>query len=112
MIFKKKQTAGQNQKAPITQEKIFKIMIAVTLIMSAVFFLKNLLGGAVSQAIMIGVTMAVFAITFMILKALKAKDTTNQMVISVGMLVLIFVIALNSGGYYSDDFIMFLAVRR
>jgi hypothetical protein len=56
------------------------------------------------------VTIAVFGLIFLVLILRKAKETTKQLVISVGMLVLIFVIALNSGGYYSDDFIMFLAV--
>lgn len=100
----------QKQKAPITQEKIFKIMFTVTVVMSIVFFLKNVLGGAVSQAIMIGITIAVFGITFVILRAMKASEHVKQLVIAIGMLVLIFVIALNSGDFYSDDFIMFLAV--
>ena len=100
----------QKQKAPITQEKIFKIMFTVTVVMSIVFFLKNILGGAVSQAIMIGITIAVFGITFVILRAMKASEHVKQLVIAIGMLVLIFVIALNSGDFYSDDFIMFLAV--
>lgn len=110
MIFKKNAEKAQDKKAPITEEKIFKIMFVVTIVLSVVFFFKNLLGGEIQQAIIIGITIVVFGLTFLVLKLKKAKDTTNQMVISVGMIVLIFVIALNSGAYYSDDFIMFLAV--
>lgn len=110
MIFKKKEKSVQDKKAPITQQQIFKIMFVLTVVISAVFFLKNLLGGAVKEAIMIGATVAVFAIVFLFLKLRKAKESTKQMAISIGMMVLVFIIALNSGGYFSDDFIMFLAV--
>lgn len=110
MIFKKKEKKVQDKKAPITQEKIFKIMLTITIAISVVFFLKNILGGAVQEAIMIGATIVVFGLVFVVLILRKAKETTKQMVISIGMLVLIFVIGVNSGGYYSDDFIMFLAV--
>ena len=110
MIFKKKEKKVQDKKAPITQEKIFKIMLTITIAISVVFFLKNILGGAVQEALMIGATIVVFGLVFVVLILRKAKETTKQMVISIGMLVLIFVIGVNSGGYYSDDFIMFLAV--
>lgn len=108
--MKDKTKKVQKEKAPITEEKIFKIMFVVTILISAIFLLKNILGGSISQAIIIGITMVVFGLTFLILKKLKATDHVKQMVISVGMLALIFVIALNSGNFYSDDFIMFLAV--
>jgi len=110
MIFKKKEKNVQDKKAPITQEKIFKIMFTLTVVISAVFFLKNLLGGATKEALMIGATVAVFAIVFLFLKLKKAKESSKQMAISIGMMILVFIIALNSGGYFSDDFIMFLAV--
>lgn len=110
MLGKQKKISKQDRKAPITQERIFKIMLVLTIAIAAVFFLKNLLGGAMQEAIFIGATIAVFGLVFFILIVRKAKETTKQLVISVGMLVLIFVIAVNSGGYYSDDFIMFLAV--
>lgn len=100
----------QNKKAPITQEKIFKIMLVVTVAISAVFLFKNILGGAIQEAILIGATIAVFGLVFLILILRKAKESTKQLTISIGMLVLIFVIGVNSGAYYSDDFIMFLAV--
>lgn len=104
----KKENKGN--KAPITQEKIFKVMFFITIAVSAVFFLKNLLGGAISEALMIGGTLSVFSVVFLILHLKKAKEVTKQTVLSVSLMVLIFVIALNSGAYFSDDFIMFLAV--
>lgn len=108
MIFDKQKT--KNNKTPITQEQIFKLMFIVTIAVSFVFFLKNLLGGAVSKALMIGGTIAVFAIVFLFLNLRKAKDKTKQLVLAIALMIMIFVIALNSGDYFSDDFIMFLAV--
>jgi len=111
MISKKENTQKQKgNKAPITQEKIFRFMLILTVAVSSFFFLKNLIGKAVPQAILIGVTIAVFGILFLILHLRKAKDTTKQFVLAISLMVLIFIIALNSGGYFSDDFIMFLAV--
>ena len=110
MIFKKKEKKVQDRKAPITQQQIFKIMFTLTVVISAVFFLKNLLGGAMKEALMIGSTVLVFAVVFLFLKLKKAKESSKQMAISIGMMILVFIIALNSGGYFSDDFIMFLAV--
>ena len=101
---------SKERKAPITQEKIFKIMFGLTIVISAVFFLKNIIGGDIGQALLISGTLAAFALVFFFLNVNNAKETTKQMTISIGMLVLIFVIALNSGDFYSDDFIMFLAV--
>lgn len=110
MFGKQKMTNRQDKKAPITQEKIFKIMFTLTIVIAAVFFLKNLLGGAMQSAIFIGGTIVVFGLVFFVLKMLKATENAKRMCISIGMMVLIFVIALNSGDYFSDDFIMFLAV--
>ena len=100
----------KNNKAPITQEKIFKFMFIITIAVSTIFLLKNLLGGAMQEALMIGATVALFGLVFLILHIRKAKETTKQLMLAVSLMVLIFVIALNSGDYYSDDFIMFLAV--
>ena len=110
MFSKQKKNNGQDRKAPITQERIFKIMFILTIVIAAVFFLKNLLGSAIQEALMIGATIVVFGLVFLVLKIAKATENVMRMFISIGMMVLVFVIALNSGGYYSDDFIMFLAV--
>lgn len=100
----------KKNKAPITQEMIFKFMFFITIAVSAIFLLKNLLGGAMAEAIMIGTTVGVFGLVFFVLHLRKAKENTKQLMLAISLMVLIFVIALNSGAYYSDDFIMFLAV--
>lgn len=98
------------KKTPITQEKILKVMLIVTISVSLVFFLKNLLGNSMKEALLIGGSLFVFCVVFGLLILRKAKEKTKQFVISIGMMLLIFVIALNSGAYFSDDFIMFMAV--
>ena len=110
MFSRHKKNNGQGKKAPITQERIFKIMFTLTIVIAAVFFLKNLFGGAMKEALFIGATIVVFGLVFFVFKMLKATENAMRMFISIGMMVLVFVIALNSGGYFSDDFIMFLAV--
>ena len=110
MLIIRRKNEGKDRKAPITQERIFKIMFILTIVIAVVFFLKNLLGGVMQSAVFIGVTITVFGLVFLILKLLNATENTKRMTISIGMMVLIFVIALNSGDYFSDDFIMFLAV--
>ena len=108
MFGKKKHTT--DKKTPITQAQIFKIMFVVTILVSAVFFLKNLFGGAIKEAIFIGATIILFVIVFTVLRLIKAGEETKQMALSIALMIMIFVIALNSGAYFSDDFIMFLAV--
>lgn len=100
----------KDNKAPITEEKIFKIMFVITIAVSTIFFLKNLFGGAIQQAYMIGASILVFAVIFGIMVFRKAKEKTKQFMLAISLMILIFVIALNSGAYFSDDFIMFLAV--
>ena len=109
-VRKEMGTKVQEKKPPIMPTAIFKIMLIITLTVSGVFFLKNLLSGNIKSGIVIGVSMALFSGVFWVLKLRNAKDATKQMAISIGMMCLIFVIALNSGAYFSDDFIMFLAV--
>ncbi len=102
--------AAAEKKTPITQEKIFKIMLAVTVTIAVVFFFKNLLGGAMKEALFIGASIVVFASVFGVMIVKKATERSKQMAIALGMMILTFIIALNSGAYFSDDFIMFLAV--
>ncbi len=109
-IVVKEEVRANKRKMPISQETIFKIMFYVAVAVAGVFFLKNLLGGETQAAIMIGGSMVGFIVTFLFLKIRKASERTKQMVMSVAIMLLVFLIALNSGAYFSDDFIMFLAV--
>ncbi len=107
-MFEARKKAGK--KTPITQEKIYRMTVVITVVIAGAFFLKNLLGNAVQEALLIGGVMLLFVIGIGFLKLRQANENTKRMFISAAMMVLVFVISLNSGGYFSDDFIMFLAV--
>ena len=97
-------------QAPISEEKIFKIMLWITFPVSGVFLLKNLIGGNVGGAITVGVTMAIFGGALLLMRALKIADVYKQLTVSIGLAFVVFIISINSGAYYSDDFPLFLAV--
>lgn len=102
--------SDNEKKMPISQEKIFKIMFWITIIVSCVFLVKNIVSKSLMEALLIGGSIVVFAIVFAILHIKKASNRAKQFTISIGLLFMVFIISLNSGGFYSDDFIMFLAV--
>ena len=97
-------------KKPASPEMIYKIMLIVTFGVASLFFAKNLLGGATRGAIAIGICLFLFAAVLFVLKRLKLPASTQQLVISVGLMLVVFMISTNSGDYLSDDFILFLAV--
>ena len=97
-------------KLPASPERILKIMMIMTFSVAAVFFVKNLLGGNAKGAIVIGVCLAVFAGFIFLSTKMKMPATTRQLVISVGLMLVVFMISCNSGDFLSDDFILLLAV--
>ena len=97
-------------KLPASPERILKIMMIMTFSVASVFFLKNLLGGNVKGAVVIGVCLATFAGVIFVLTKMKMPATTKQLVISVGLMLVVFMISTNSGEFLSDDFILLLAV--
>lgn len=100
----------KKSKLPASPEKIFKVMMIMTFGVAGVFFLKNLLDGSTRGAIAIGVCLFVFAAVLFVLKKLKLPASTQQLVISVGLMLVVFMISMNSGEFLSDDFILLLAV--
>jgi len=97
-------------KPPASPEKIYKIMLIMTFSVAGIFFLKNLLGGSARGAVAIGVCLFVFAMVLYGLKKMKLPASTQQLVISVGLMLVVFMISMNSGDFLSDDFILLLAV--
>lgn len=97
-------------KAPMAHNKIFKIMIVVTLVVASGFLLINLIKLNVPGIVAIGGSMLVFIGVLMFMKMRYVKDVTKEFVVSLSLELLIFVISLFSGASYSDDFPMFLAV--
>lgn len=100
----------KKQKKPISPEVIFKIMLGVTFGVAAIFLVKNLKAGEMAASGVIAGCLVVFAVSMFIIQKRKASEFTKQLAVSLGVMILVFIISLFSGDYYSDDFSMFLAV--
>ncbi len=94
----------------ISEQKIFKIMLYVTFGVAGLFLLKNLLSKSIGGAITIGVCLSVFGILIFIMHIRKVPEKYQQLVVSMALAVVVFIVSLNSGAYYSDDFPLYLAV--
>lgn len=97
-------------KLPASPERILKIMMIMTFSVATVFFLKDLLGGNVTGAIVIGLCLLVFAGFIVMSNKMKMPATTRQLAIGVGLMLVVFMISCSSGDFLSDDFILLLAV--
>lgn len=97
-------------KGPIAQEKIFRTMMTMTVIVAVAFFLKNVISQTWAGAIAVGVVLVVFGLSTFILKKANASQFAQQMALCVNLPLLVFFISIFSGNYYSDDFSLFLAV--
>lgn len=95
---------------PLSREGIFRLMVTLTFLVSAAFVVKNLLGGDIQGTIIDGAVLGVFTVVLLVMKALKIKPDTQRMVVASSTIVLVFVISLTTGTYYSEDFCLFLAV--
>lgn len=97
-------------RMPVTQEKIFRIMMIITFAVSGIFLLKNLIGRTFQGAIIIGVCLAVFLLVVLAMAKLNVSSYVRQFVLCIALVVLVFIISANSGNFYSDDFPLFLAL--
>ncbi len=97
-------------KAPISHETIYKMMLIITLLVASVFLLVNVLKKNYQAAVVIGVCLAVFIIVMLVMKIKKVSSQKRELVLSVSLLLLDFVISLYSGESYSDDFPLMLTI--
>ena len=93
---------------PIQKEKIFKTMLYVTYIVAAIFLLKNIISKSLLGAGTIGAGLLVFTIILLVMRFKHTKKENQQFVVSLSLVFLEFIISLNSGDYYSDDFPLYL----
>ncbi len=98
------------QKKPISHEVIFRLMLIVTYAVAAFFLLKNLFAKEWVASAVIAMCLSVFAVCMIIFQKRNANEYTRQFAVSIGIVVLVFIISLFSGASYSDDFSLFLAV--
>lgn len=97
-------------KKPISKETIFKVMLYVTYSVAALFLLKNIIVRSLSGIAVIGISLIVFTVVLLIMKGSHTKIENQQFAVSMGLVFLVFIISLNSGESYSDDFPLYLAV--
>ena len=97
-------------KKPIPKETIFKIMLYATFIVASLFLVKNIVGKSLQGVLVIGISLAVFAAALILMKVMNSREEVRQFVVSMSLVFLVFIISLNSGESYSDDFSLYLAV--
>lgn len=97
------------KKEPITKEKIFKIMRNIAFAVAAIFCVKDLIAGENGSAVFIAVCLSVFAVVLGLMKKFHVDADKQHFVVSIVLMLLIFFISINSGIYYSDDYMLYLA---
>lgn len=104
-----KLNSEKKQKEPISEIAVYRIMIGVTFAVAAVFLMKDILakdfGGAKIICIMLGALLGMLVM----LRVFQVKQDIRSFLVSISLIVVVFVISLNSGEYYSDDYALYLA---
>lgn len=107
---KNKINSEKENRKPISREGIYKIMFWVTTAASTVFLVKNIIAHSVLGLTVIGICLAIFMGSTLWMKAKNVDHIKRETVLSVMLVLVVFIISINSGDYYSDDFPMYLAV--
>ena len=97
------------KKEPISKAQIFKIMRNITFAVAAIFCVKDLIGGDIGGAIFIGACLVVLAVGLKLMNKFDVSEDKQQLIVSLSVMLLIFLIGINSGQYYSDDYMLYLA---
>ena len=93
----------------ITKDTIYKFMNGITLVVSALFLVKNLLSSEIVGSIAIGLCLGIYCIVLFIMNKTKIATDTRNLVVSVALLVVISIVSIFSGSSFSDDFLLYLA---
>lgn len=97
-------------KKPTSEATIFRYMMIAVFAVSSVFFLKNLISQAWASAILIGICILIFTLAVFLMKKIQVDAVKQQFILCLSIVFLVFIISLNSGNFYSDDFPLYLAV--
>ena len=100
----------KNEKQPMSQAAIYRLMLILVFGVSAVFFLKNVFSKDLVAIIVIGACLLAFAIAVLVMKKLRASMVIRQTFVSMSIIGVVFIISLFSGASFSDDFCLYLAV--
>ena len=100
----------QKVRKPISHTGIYRLMVALTYLVSAAFLIKNVIGGDMAGAGVVGGVLVVFSIILGAMIALKVRPDIRHVAVAASLIVLVFIISLTTGSYYSEDFCLYLAV--
>ncbi len=100
----------QKTKKMMTNEKIYKITKLVPILVAAVYFVINVIKGQVPAMVAIGACLVVFISLFTIADKKQFTMYKKELMVSLALPTLVFLISLFSGASYSDDFSLYLAV--
>ena len=93
----------------ITKNTIYKFMNGITLVVSALFLVKNLLSSEVIGSVAIGLCLGIYCIVLFIMNKTKIATDTRNLVVSVALLIVISIVSIFSGSSFSDDFLLYLS---
>lgn len=94
----------------MSEDYIFQLMTRITYIVAFIFMIKDILGKEYNGAIIIVICLFLFTAILFFLKKLNTPKERQQLIVSICLTFLVFIISLTTGAYYSDDFAMYLAV--
>lgn len=97
------------EKKPMNNEKIFKTLQIITVAVTVLFLVKNLVSKTFMTAGLIGCCAVAFILIIFIMKKANVTKSKQYLVVSILLEFLIFIISLMSGSCSSDDFILYLA---
>lgn len=93
----------------ITKDNIYKIMNGITLAVSAIFLMKNVVSSEIMGAIAIGICLLIYSVVLVIMKKVKVPTDTRNLVVSIALMIVISIVSIFSGSSFGDDFILYLA---
>ena len=93
----------------ITKDTIYKFMNGITLVVSAIFLIKNVMSSEVIGSIAIGVCLGAYCIALFVMNKTKISTDTRNLVVSIALLIVISIVSIFSGESFGDDFILYLA---
>jgi len=100
----------KKQKQMMTNEKIYKITQWVPVAIAAIYFIINVVKGNIPAMLVIGGCLVVFISLFSIANKKQFDMQKKELMVSLALPFLVFIISLFSGASYSDDFSLYLAV--
>lgn len=104
-----KMNSEKKQKEPISEIAVYRIMIGVTFAVAAVFLIKDILAKDLEGAKIICIMLGALLGMLVVLRVFRVKQDIRNFLVSISLIVVVFVISLNSGEYYSDDYALYLA---